>query len=104
MRGLVDILRISVTFAVITATPALMALSSAPQSGQAAVLFAPSLDRSAVMLQVAASGAELVRFGGVPGVVVVEMPEDGAAALRRAGAWLVLDPVVLGGCSAPASL
>lgn len=104
MRGLIGTLRISATFAVIAATPALMALSSAPQSGQAAVLFDPSLDRSAVMLQVAASGADLVRFGGAPGVVVVDLPTDGPAALRRAGAWLVLDPVVLGGCSAPASL
>ena len=104
MGKFVGILRISATFAVIAATPALMALSSVPQSGQAAVLFDPSLDRSALMLQVADSGADLVRFGGAPGVVVVDLPADGPAALRRAGAWLVLDPVVLGGCSAPASL
>jgi len=104
MSGVLNILRVSGTLAVMVAAPALMALSSVPQSGQAAVLFDPSLDRSALMRQVAASGADLVRFGGAPGVVIVDLPEDGPSALRRAGAWLVLDPVVLGGCSASASL
>lgn len=49
----------------------------------------------------AASGGMPVRFGATDFVVVV-MPEtdDAAHLLRQAGAWLLLDPKMLGGCSA----
>lgn len=104
MSALFNSLRIGGSFGLLAAAPTLLALSSVPQSGQAAVLFDPSLERSALMLQVAESGADLVRFGGAPGLVIVDLPDEGPSALRRAGAWLVLDPVLLGGCSAPASL
>lgn len=41
-----------------------------------------------------------VRFGTLPFIVVV-MPADDAAAerLQQAGAWLLLDPIALGGCA-----
>ncbi len=100
MPALIDSLRIGGSFGLLAAAPTLLALSSVPQSGQAAVLFDPWLEHSALVAQVAESGADLVRFDGAPGVVVVDLPHDGPAALRRAGAWLVLDPVILGGCAA----
>jgi hypothetical protein len=93
-------LRISASFAVLAIAPSVMAVSATPEQGQAAVLFNPSLERRELMIQVAHSGADLVRFGGAPGLVVVELPDDGPAALRRAGAWLVMDPIVMGGCAA----
>jgi len=99
MRAILKAARIGSTLALIAAAPSVMALSSAPQSGQAAVVFNPSLERRDVMLRLANSGADLVRFGAAPGVVVIDLPEEGPAAMRSAGAWLVLDPVMLGGCA-----
>jgi hypothetical protein len=99
VRGFFDAARIVGSLGLIAMTPVILAVTSVPQTGQAAVLFNPSWDVDALMVQVASSGANVVRFGGAPGLVIVEMPDEGAAALRSAGAWLVLDPVVLGGCA-----
>lgn len=96
-------LRIGATFTAILAAPPAIALTAVPQSGQAAVLFNPGLQNHEILTNLSRSGAHLVRFGGAPGVVVVDLPEDGPAALRRSGAWLVLDPLILGGCSRAAS-
>jgi hypothetical protein len=43
----------------------------------------------------------IVRLTGVPAVVVVRAGDDGGIArLRRAGAWLVINPVAIAGCFA----
>ena len=44
----------------------------------------------------AARVGPVLRFGGVPFVVVVDAAER--TRLRTQGAWLLLDPTVLGGC------
>ena len=85
-------------FALIATAPLALAVGAAPSSGQTAVLFDPRLDRRAILQAVAASDARLVRFGALPGSVVVDMPEGGRSRLSRAGAWLLADPLVLGGC------
>lgn len=98
MRGMVDGLRIGASALLLVAAPTMMVLASVPQSGQAAVLFDPALNDRDVLVRVASAGATFVRFGEAPGLVVVDLPEAGPQALRGAGAWLVLDPLLLGGC------
>ena len=47
----------------------------------------------------ASSVGAVIREGAVPVVLVVRTPAgDGAARLRSAGAWLVLDPKAVEGC------
>lgn len=82
------------------ATPLAGAVAAAPQSGQAAVLFDPRLSRTEQVERAARAGAAIVRFGAAPGSLVVDMAETGGLeALRDAGAWLVADPIILGGCA-----
>ena len=52
-------------------------------------------------LAAASAGGMPVRFGAA-GFVVIVMPDipDAMQRLRQAGAWLLLDPKVLGGCVA----
>lgn len=102
MRSILKHARISATLVLLIAAPAGMALASSPQSGQAAVLFNPRLQPSQMLIRAARAGVDVVRFGPAPGVLIVDMPDDGADALRRQGAWIIADPLVLGGC-APAS-
>lgn len=85
-------------FALIAAAPLALAVGAAPVSGQTAVLFDPRLERREIVQAVAASDARLVRFGALPGSVVVDMPEGGRSRLSQAGAWILADPIVLGGC------
>jgi len=76
------------------------AVGAAPHSGQAAVLFDPRLAPADLADAVARSGASIVRFGAAPGTMVVDMPDSGGpAALRAVGAWIIADPILLGGCS-----
>ncbi len=86
-------------FAMIAASPVLMAVTTAPSSGQVAVMFDPRLDRADLMRAVADADASLVRFGGLPGTVIVDMPDGGVARLAASGAWLIADPIMLGGCN-----
>ena len=86
--------------ALITSAPFTGSIASAPEQGQAAVLLNPSLSRADQLRRISDAGAELVRFGAVPGAVIVNMtPASGPAELRAAGAWIIADPVILGGCS-----
>ena len=76
-----------------------MALSlsmAPPAAGPVAAVFPPWWD-SAQVLQAAAAAGPVVRFGALPFIVVV-VPEH-RHLLRPAGAWLVLDPRALGGCT-----
>ncbi|MFW5661661.1 MAG: hypothetical protein ACOC05_09780 [Oceanicaulis sp.] len=93
-------LRLIGALVLVAGSPVAGAVASAPVEGQAAVLFDPRLDRADVARAAALSGADIVRFGALPGSVVVDLPGvEARSALRRAGAWLVADPVILGGCS-----
>jgi len=75
------------------------AIADAPQSGQAAVLFNPQLSASELLERSARANVNLVRFGGVPGALIVDLPDaDALSRLRAAGAWVIADPIVLGGC------
>jgi len=85
-------------FVLIGGAPIAMAVTSAPSSGQAAVVFDPRLDRVDVLRAVAQADAALVRFGALPGTVIVDMPEGGVAQLTASGAWIIADPILLGGC------
>ena len=84
--------------ALIGGAPIALAVASAPSSGQAAVMFDPRLDRVDLLHAVAEADASLVRFGALPGTVIVYMPEGGLARLSASGAWIIADPILLGGC------
>ncbi len=80
--------------------PVAGAIAVSPATGQAAVLFDPRLTRAELAQAAAGAGAGIVRFGAAPGSVIVSLPETGGPqALRAAGAWLIADPVILGGCA-----
>lgn len=80
--------------------PAAGAVLAAPETGQAAVLFAPQATPSDLAHAAARAGVDIVRFGGAPGSLVVNIDRPASrAALREAGAWLIADPVILGGCA-----
>ena len=85
-------------FALIGIAPLAMAVASAPTSGQTAVVFDPRLDRAELMVAIAEADVSLVRFGALPGTVVVDVPEGGFHQLSASGAWLIADPILLGGC------
>ncbi len=80
----------------------LAGLTAAPKSwrGQLALVFSPSATAAEVMAAVAGLEARLVRHGGLRNLVVVSFDrETSFAELRHHGAWLALDPVVMGACS-----
>lgn len=90
--------------ALITTVPVTGAVLVAPDTGQAAVFMDPRLTHAEQLQRVAEAGAELVRFGAAPGALIVNITESSSpAALRAAGAWVVADPIILGGCSVSGS-
>ena len=72
----------------------------APPGGPIAALYPPWWSATQSLLA-ATAGGRPVRFGAA-GFVVVVVPDtpDATRLLRQAGAWLLLDPRVLGGCVA----
>ncbi|MGJ3232511.1 MAG: hypothetical protein ACFE0P_11995 [Oceanicaulis sp.] len=92
--------RICALGALTAGLPVFGALAAPPQTGQAAVLFDPRLTRAEMTLSAASAGVDIVRFGALPGSMIIEFtPGAGPAELHAAGAWLVADPVILGGCT-----
>jgi len=92
-------------FLTITALPVVGAVASAPETGQVAVLFSPNSTRAEQLQAAAQADVTIVRFGALPGTVIVQMDTPAAQALRHTGAWLIADPIILGGCnSRPQSL
>lgn len=89
-----------VTLAVITMLAAGTVSHGPRPGGPIAALYPPWWSASQSLLAAAAGGLP-VRFGAT-GFVVIVVPEtqDAARLLRQAGAWLLLDPEVLGGCLA----
>jgi hypothetical protein len=83
-----------------SATP-LFAVADLPaaERGTLAAVFPPGTSRSAAAAAVVAAGGFLVREGGWGTVLVAYSDEHGfAGRLRRAGAWLVVDPRSTAGC------
>ena len=64
-----------------------------------AIVFAPWTDEATAMSRVGAAGGAVVRAGGA-GFISVAMPQspEFAKDIRAAGAWLLLDPQIVGGC------
>ena len=85
--------------AIVAATPLAGALVSAPQSGQAAIVFPPGYDHGETARAVARSGLAFVRTGSLSNIAIVDLSGEAASArLREAGALFILDPLILGGC------
>jgi hypothetical protein len=78
------------------------ALQAVPRDGtQVAAIFAPWASGGGVMARVGQADGLLVRRGLLDSIVVVQSDEPGLIGrLYAAGAWLVIDPTVLGGCLA----
>lgn len=78
-----------------------LALIAGPKDMNAgvAVVFPPWIDEATAMSRVGAAGGAVIRAGNV-GFISVAMPDSPAFAndIRKAGAWLLLDPQVVGGC------
>lgn len=89
---------LALVFGVIAIAPLAMAVTSAPSSGQVAVVFNPGLGHSALALRLAEADVSLVRFGALPGSAVVDLRGHTLANLTEAGAWIIADPIILGGC------
>ncbi len=83
---------------------ALILGAPAPAQGPVAALF-PRWWRSADVVKAAGSAGRIVRLGTVHFIVIVAPDSSGIAErLRAAGAILVIDPILAGGCSpVPAS-
>jgi len=80
----------------------LTGLTAAPKAwrGQLALVFPPGASAAEVMAAVAGMEARLVRLGGFQNLVVVSFDREiSYAELRRHGAWLALDPILMGACS-----
>ncbi|WP_053081585.1 hypothetical protein [Methylobacterium aquaticum] len=76
-----------------------LAVVAVPRSETVAVLGRPGGGTAEAAAIVVAAGGTLVRTGAA-GVVVARSPEAGfVGRLYGAGAWLVLDPIVAGGCA-----
>jgi hypothetical protein len=75
------------------------ALSPSGDGGQYAVVTPPWYDRSETMGLVAIAGGDIIDFGGSSNVVIAHSDNPGfVRGLYHAGAWLVIDPVILRGC------
>lgn len=78
-----------------------LAAGLAPRDGEAelAVIGAPWAQLEGMAGLVASADGRIVEAGGLPNVIFARSDRPGfAAALYRAGAWLVLDPALLRGC------
>jgi hypothetical protein len=85
----------------LASTTPLFAVADLPGAshGTLAAVFPPGTDRPAAVAAVVGAGGLIVREGGWGTVLVAHSNEGGfAARLRRAGAWLVVDPKSAAGC------
>lgn len=80
---------------------AIGAIAFAPHDADAAVavVYAPWTSSRDALVRAAQAGARVVRFGGLPFIVIV-LPErpDYAQRARAGGALLMLDPQALAAC------
>jgi hypothetical protein len=89
-------MRLTLILLVLTSVPALCV--ALPRSSVVAVVGPGGLESDMVRL-IARAGGSVVRPGGRPNVIIAASTESGfVTRLYRAGAWLVLDPIVTDGC------
>jgi hypothetical protein len=80
---------------------AIAALSLQVRAGAevVAVAFPPWWSTQQVFLAAGSANAAIVRMTAVPALLVVRPDDDdGLARLRKAGAWLAIDPQVIAAC------
>ncbi len=95
-RDLVPALALTLVSVVAVATAALSPAAGAP----VAAVFAPGTSAEDALRAVAAADGAAVRSGGFDNVVVaVSADPEFHHRLRRAGAWLLLDPKALAACA-----
>jgi len=91
-------LALSAVLAGMAAFPLAAVAATPPAGDQAAAVFPPGWSHARILEAAAAADARLVRFSAVPGVAVLEIKPAGHSALRAAGAWIIADPALAGGC------
>jgi len=79
---------------------AAMALQVRPGSDIVAVAFPPWWTTQQSMLAAASADVAIVRTTAVPSLLVVRLDgaADGLARLRKAGAWVAIDPQAIAAC------
>jgi hypothetical protein len=78
---------------------AALSLQIRPGAEIVAVAFPPWWSSQEAFLAAASADAAIVRLTAIPSLLVVRPDQrDGLARLRRAGAWLALDPRAIAAC------
>ena len=78
---------------------AALSLQVRPGSEVVAVAFPPWWNTQEVLLAAASANAAIVRMTALPALLVVRPDDhDGLTRLRRAGAWLAMDPQAIAAC------
>ena len=78
---------------------AAMSLQVRPDSEVVAVAFPPWWSTQEVLLAAASANAAIVRMTALPALLVVRPDDhDGLTRLRKAGAWLAMDPQAIAAC------
>jgi hypothetical protein len=80
----------------------LLAATATPRGDAQAVaaIFPPGTASQAIAAAIDAVDGRIVRLGAFANIVIVESGQpDLAAGLRAHGAWLVVDPIVVGACA-----
>jgi hypothetical protein len=78
-----------------------LALQARPDAEIVAVVFPPWWSAQDVFLAAASANAAIVRMTAIPSLLVVRPDnEDGMTRLRKAGAWLTMDPQAIAACFA----
>ena len=76
-----------------------LSLQVRPESEVVAVAFPPWWSAQQVLLAAASANAAIVRMTALPALLVVRPDDhDGLTRLRRAGAWLAIDPQAIAAC------
>jgi len=78
---------------------AALSLQARPDSEVVAVAFPPWWNGQQVLLAAASANAAIVRMTALPALLVVRPDDhDGLTRLRKAGAWLAMDPQAIAAC------
>lgn len=65
----------------------------------AAIIFPPWWTTQQSMAAIASTDNSIIRTTAIPAIIVVQLVgQDGIARLRKAGAWLAIDPQALASC------
>jgi hypothetical protein len=84
----------------LVSTATLAGLEARPRDGRdVAAVYPPWMTGASAFERVAQAGGAIVRAGALDTILVAHGDDpDFAVRLRDGGAWLVLDPLALGGC------